>query len=396
MLCCSSHWLHRKPGPLTVGPDYKAPTNAIPTEYKGEQLGNWKTGQPLDNVPKGNWWAVFNDPSLNALESQALQANQGLKAAIARVDQSRATARVARADLLPYLSADPSFTRQRYSPNQDPSFGSITANSFSAPLDLSYELDLWGRVRRGFESARDDAQASLANYYNVLLTLQSDVAQNYFALRSLDAEIAIVAGTVDLWNQQVRLVRSRFEGGVGSELEVAQAQTELATTEAEAAALAHQRDELENAIAILVGENPTTFKLVALEKANEIWNPQPPVIPAGLPADLLERRPDVAAAERQLASANARIGVAKGAFSPSSRSRLRAVSERRCRIPVQLEQSRLVFWPQRFTADFCWRTQPGKLGARPRQLLTKASRAPASRCSWPSATWRTAFPESAS
>jgi len=303
-------------GPLTVGPDYESPTNAIPAEYKGEQLGNWKTGQPLDNVPKGNWWTVFNDTNLNALESQALQANQQLKAAMARVDQARATARVARADLLPSLSLDPSFNRQRYSPNQQPSFGNITANTLNAPLDLSYEIDLWGRVRRGFESAREDAQASVATYYNVLLTLQSDVAQNYFSLRSLDAEIATVAGTVELRKEQVQLVRSRYEGGVGSELDVAQALTEQATTEAEAASLAHQRDELENAIAILVGENPAIFKLAAFEEADKIWNPQPPAVPAGLPADLLERRPDIASAERQLASANAKIGVAKGAFFP--------------------------------------------------------------------------------
>jgi NodT family efflux transporter outer membrane factor (OMF) lipoprotein len=304
-------------GPLTVGPDFKSPTNNLPAEYKDAELGNWKTGRPLDNVPKGNWWTIFSDTNLNALEAQALSANQQLKAAIARVDQARATARVARSELLPNLSLDPSFNRQRYSPNADPSFGHTTANTFSAPLDLSYEIDLWGRVRRGFESARADAQASLAAFYNVLLTLQSDVAQNYFALRSLDAEIATVAGTVDLRKEQVRLVRSRFEGGIGSELDVAQAQTELATTEAEAASLAHRRDELENAIAILVGENPATFKLAALDEADKIWNPPPPVIPAGLPSDLLERRPDVAAAERQLASANAKIGVAKGAFFPT-------------------------------------------------------------------------------
>jgi len=303
-------------GPLTVGPDFKEPTNAIPAEYKDGQLGNWKTGQPLDNVPKGNWWTIFNDTNLNALETQASQANQELKAAVARVDQARSTARVARSDLLPSLSLDPSFTRQRYSPNENPSFGSITANTVSTPLDLSYEIDIWGRVRRGFESARADAQASLATYYNVLLTLQTDVAQNYFALRSLDAEIATVAGTVALRQEQVRLVRSRYEGGVGNELDVAQAETELATTEAEAASLAHQRDELENAIAILAGENPATFRLAALDDADKVWNPQPPVIPPGLPADLLERRPDVASAERQLASANAKIGVAKGAFFP--------------------------------------------------------------------------------
>jgi multidrug efflux system outer membrane protein len=175
-------------------------------------------------------------------------------------------------------------------------------------------VDLWGRVRRLFQGAHSDAQASLADFYNVLLTLQSDVAQNYFSLRSLDAEIATVNGTITLRHEQVQLVRSRLEGGIGSELDVAQAETELATTEAEAASLARQRDELENALAILVGENPSGFKLAALDDPD--WNPRPPEIPAGLPSDLLERRPDVAQAERQLASANARIGVAKAAFFP--------------------------------------------------------------------------------
>ncbi len=175
-------------------------------------------------------------------------------------------------------------------------------------------MDLWGRVRRGFQGARADAQASLADYYSVLLTLQSDVAQNYFALRALDAEMATVTSTVSLRQEQVRLVQSRYDGGIGSELEVAQAKTELATTQAEAAQLARRRDVLENAIAILAGNNPSVFHLPA--SAATGWNPPPPAIPAGLPADLLERRPDVANAERQLAAASARIGVAKGAFFP--------------------------------------------------------------------------------
>jgi len=303
-----------KAGPLTVGPDYQTPTNVIPANYKAADLGAWKEGKPLDSVPKGNWWEVFGDAGLNALETQALQANQELKAAVARVDQARDTARVARGDLLPAVSLNPSFVREGYSPNANPSFGPLTANTFSTPLDLSYEVDLWGRVRRQFQGAHAEAQASLADYYNVLLTLQADVAENYFALRSLDAEIATVRGTVDLRREQVRLVQSQLEGGIGSELEVAQAQTEQATTEAEAAALAHQRDELEDAIAILAGKNPAGFKLAAVADAN--WNPGPPEIPAGLPSDLLEHRPDVAKAERQLAAANAKIGVAKAAFFP--------------------------------------------------------------------------------
>jgi multidrug efflux system outer membrane protein len=303
-----------KAGWFTVGPDYKQPVNTVPATYKTSELGAWKEGRPLDSLGKGNWWEVFNDEDLNQLESQALTANQELKGAVARVDQARATARVARGELLPAISFDPNFTRQRFSQNQVPNFGVVTANNFSVPIDLSYEVDLWGRVRRGFESARADAQASLAAFNTVLLTLQSDVAQNYFALRALDAEIATVTGTVDLRVEQVRLVRSRFEGGIGSELDIARAETELATTQAEAAALARRRAELENAIAILVGSNPSSFRLAAL--GTNGWNPQPPLIPAGLPADLLERRPDVAEAERQLASANARIGVAKAAFFP--------------------------------------------------------------------------------
>jgi multidrug efflux pump len=302
---------------FTVGPDYKAPTNDLPAAYKASEWGNWKTGQPLDNVPKGEWWTVFGDTNLNALETQALAANQQLQAAVARVEQARDTARVSRSEFLPALNFDPSYERQRYSPNEVPSFGAVTANTFNVPVDLSYEVDLWGRVRRSFESSRADAQASLADFYNVLLTLNSDVAENYFSLRELDAEIATVNQTVDLRHEQVRLVRSRYEGGISSELDVAQAETELATTEAEVASLGQQRDHLENAIAVLIGQNPATFKFPAIMTTNveDVLAP-PPVIPAGLPADLLQRRPDVAQAERQLASANAKIGVAKAAFFP--------------------------------------------------------------------------------
>jgi multidrug efflux system outer membrane protein len=299
---------------FSVGPDYKPPGNDEPAAYKASELGLWKQGNPLDQVPKGNWWEIFADEALNDLEARATSQNQNLKAAVARLGQARATARVARGELLPSAALAPSWTRQRFSPNQVPSFGNMTANSFSVPLDFSYELDLWGRVRRSFESARAEAQASLADYYNVLLTLQSDVAQNYFGLRALDAEIATVSGTVDLRKEQVQLVRSRFEGGIGNELDIARAETELATTQAELASLAQRRTELENGLAILVGANPAVFAVPA-QTANP-WNPIPPEIPAGLPSQLLERRPDVSEAERLLASANARIGVAKAAFFP--------------------------------------------------------------------------------
>jgi multidrug efflux system outer membrane protein len=306
-------------GWFKVGPNYQRPTSSVPEHYKAETPGAWKEGTPLDHLPKGTWWEIFQDEALNDLQRRARESNPSLKAAIARVDQARAAARVSRSELLPSLDANPSWQREKYSPNQKPSFGDVTASTFRAPLDLSYEIDLWGRVRRSFEGARAEAEASAAAFHNVLLTLHADVAQNYFALRALDAEIASVARTVELRKEQVRLVRSRFEGGIGNELDVARAETEQATTEAEAASLAKRRAELENALAILVGENPSGFRLAALPYANTNWTPALPSVPAGLPADLLERRPDVAEAERQLAAANARIGVAKAAFFPALR-----------------------------------------------------------------------------
>jgi multidrug efflux system outer membrane protein len=304
-------------GGCKVGPDYERPPSTPAVgHYKAEQLGQWKEGQPLDHVPKGAWWEVFGDETLNELEMKASEANQELKAAMARVEQARATARVARSELFPAIDAGASWQRQRFSPNQEPGFGAITANNFSTSLDLSYEIDLWGRVRRGFESARADAQASVAAFQNVLLTLQADIAQNYFTLRALDLEIGTVVATLDLRREQVQLVRSRFEGGIGNELDVARAQTELATTEADLEALRRRRAELENALAILVGENASSFQLAALEENDALRANRVPEIPAGLPSELLERRPDVAEAERQLASSNARIGVAKAAFFP--------------------------------------------------------------------------------
>jgi multidrug efflux pump len=315
-LLCAATPFNADAGPLTVGPDYVRPTNAAPAAYKAAEFGEWKEGRPLDTLPKGNWWEVFNEPALNELQQRAQADSPPLRAAVARVDQARAAARVSRSEFLPNLDFDPSWRRERFSPNQVPAFGTMTFNTFRVPLDLSYEVDLWGRVRRGFEGARADAQASVASLHHVLLTLQGDLAQNYFRLRALDAEIAAVAGTLRFRREQVDLVKNRLEGGIGTELDVVRAETELASAEAEAAALARNRAELENALGILVGTNPAGFKFAALADAQLNWNPKPPVIPAGLPADLLERRPDVAEAERQLASANARIGVAKAAFFP--------------------------------------------------------------------------------
>ena len=306
-------------GPLTIGPDYKRPDAEVPAAYKAEHLGTWREAQPADHLPKGNWWEVFGDPVLNALEAKALEANQDITAAFAVVNQSRAAARIARAEFFPTVDANPAFRRERFSPNQEPSFGAITANTFRMPLDLSYEIDLWGRVRRSFESARAEAAATVAAFHNLLLTLQADLAQNYFRLRALDADIAVLERTVALRNEQVEIVRGRFEAGLGIELDVARAQTELATTEAELAEAKRRRIDFENAIAILVGQTPSSFTLAKYENADTAWPAAPPAIPADLPSKLLERRPDIAEAERLLAADNARIGIAKAAFFPALR-----------------------------------------------------------------------------
>lgn len=298
-----------------VGPEYKAPTNNVPAAFKASELGAWKEGSPSDALPKGNWWEVFNDATLNDLQKRAVEANQDLRAAFARVEQARATARMSRQEMLPALDFTPRAYRERYSPNQEPSFGALTATTIRVPLDLSYEIDLWGRVRRGFEAARASAQAATATLHNVLLTLQGDVAQSYFSLRALDAEIETVNRTIGLRKEQLQLVRSRFEAGIGNELDVARAETELATTESEFAALARRRVEFENGLAILLGEMPQRFRLEPLG-TETAWSPAPPEVPAGLPSELLERRPDVAAAERELAAANARIGIAKASYFP--------------------------------------------------------------------------------
>ena len=293
-----------------VGPDYQRPPVEIPK--------NWKEAAPRDTESRARWWEIFGNPELNALEAQALVANQTLKGAVARVDEARSVARISAADFYPTLTFDPSASRQGFSANRLlalPHTGGLSqfnSNLFTLPLDLSYEVDVWGRVRRSYEAATEEAQASAADYQTVLLTLTSDVAQNYFLLRSLDAEIALLKSTVQLRKEALDLVRYRFEGGVANQLELSQAETDLATTEAQAIALEQSRAQLEDALAVLLGKPASEFSM-----PREPLGVLPPVIPAGLPSDLLERRPDVAQAERLMAASNARIGVAKAAFFPA-------------------------------------------------------------------------------
>ncbi|PLX84023.1 MAG: hypothetical protein C0617_09365 [Desulfuromonas sp.] len=296
----------------TLGPDYLRPEVDTPLAWK--EGAPWKEAATMDGAPKGSWWEIYGDPVLNGLEEEAAAANQDLRAAAARVDQARALARIDEADLLPRVDLNPAAGRAR-TPG-DFAFGGkgVTGDSYSVPFDLSYEIDLWGRVRRSAEASRADAGASLADYRNVLLVLQAEVAGNYFALRSLDADIALLERTVGLRRENLELVASLFEHGQVGRLDVARAETELATTEAEALGVQKRRAELEHALAVLLGRAAAGF---ALSPAP--LDLTPPAVAPGLPSSLLERRPDVGAAERQMAAASARIGIARTAFFPAIR-----------------------------------------------------------------------------
>ena len=300
----------------TVGPNYKRPSVEVPSAYKEPPPQGWKEAAPHDEIAKGNWWEAFGDGELNDLEKQALAASPTLQAAVARVTQSRAAVTITRAALFPAVNVDPSARRARQSAAGSDAPNTIntpyTNNQLTLPLDVSYEVDLWGRVRRSVESARAQAQASQADYENVLLTLKSDVAQNYFSLRYVDVDRGILRNNIELLNKALELTEVRHSGGVASGLDVSEAETLLATTQATYIGLGVQRAQFEHALAVLAGKPAAEFSVP--EKALLL---EPPAIPAGLPSDLLERRPDVAEAERQMASANAQIGVARAAYFPA-------------------------------------------------------------------------------
>ena len=296
-----------------VGPRYSRPSAPVPTDYK-ETPPNWKPAQPADQTLRGKWWEVYQDPQLNALEEKINISNQNLKAAQAQFDQARATVRYNRANYYPTITAGVSATRERYSGNRPLSLTpgvAQTANDLVIPIDMSYEPDVWGSVRRTVEEARANAQATLADLESVRLSVHSELAVDYYQARELDAEAQLLDDTVASYVKQLELTDYRYKGGVASQVDVAQAQTQLETARAQAIDVREQRTQFEHAIAVLIGEPASTFTLsfVAL-------NAIPPVIPPGLPSELLERRPDVAANERLMASANAGIGVAKAAYFP--------------------------------------------------------------------------------
>jgi NodT family efflux transporter outer membrane factor (OMF) lipoprotein len=277
-------------------------------------VGDWKPAQPNDQNLGGSWWTIFQDPQLNELEGQVSVSNQNLKAAEAQFQQARAALRYNRADYYPTVTAGPSATRTRVSANapSNTSLRGTTYNDFVLPFDVSYQADVWGRVRKTVESYREQAQASAADLATVNLSMHADLAVDYFQARSLDAEEQLLNTTVTQYEQALQLNESRFQGGIASEVEVEQAKTILQTTRAQAIDVGVARAQFEHAVAILIGKPPAGFSLPPLP-----LTAPPPRIPVGVPSELLERRPDIAAAERLVASANAQIGVAKSAYYPT-------------------------------------------------------------------------------
>src|SRR5579863_6320478 len=297
------------------GPKYKKPEVTIPESW--QTPAPWQAANPTDQIPKGEWWKLFNDDELSQYEARAMASNQTLQAAISRLAEARASARVTASGLYPELDAGPSASRQRLSGNR-PLDGSTvplrpdTENTFTIPFTLNYEVDLFGRVRRAVEAANASLQASAADLENMRLLISSELAADYFQLRELDAEMAVVQKAIDFEQKGLDLVEKRHNGGAVSGLDVAQQQTVLDSSITQLYLLQQQRAQNEHAIAVLQGLPASSFK--APIRSLTTYLPQ---VPLGVPSALLQRRPDIATAERTVASANAQIGVARAAFYPS-------------------------------------------------------------------------------
>jgi NodT family efflux transporter outer membrane factor (OMF) lipoprotein len=298
-------------GGCTVGPKYVRPTAEVPVSYK--EAGDWKTAEPSDAISKGKWWEVYQDAQLNALEGKISVSNQSLKVAQAQFQEARAAVRIARSALFPNVTGGVSLNQFHQSSNRPLSTNTTTVSyaDTQIPFDASYEADVWGRVRRTVEASRSEAQASAADLANVELSLRAELALDYFQLRGLDAQKQLLDSTVVSFQKAFELTNSRYTGGVASAVDVAQAQTILETTRAQDVDLGVQRAAFEHAIAVLIGKPASEFGL----QPTPLTVP-PPLFPADLPSQLLERRPDIAAAERRVQEANAQIGVARAAYFP--------------------------------------------------------------------------------
>jgi multidrug efflux system outer membrane protein len=328
-----------------VGPAYRRPeaTPVMPASYAGA-AGEWKTATPRADIARGAWWVIFGDADLTRLETEAASANQDVKAAAARFVQARAAADAARSGLFPRIGAALSAMRQRDSANRplsttgEAAGKGFTYDNISVPFDAGYEVDLWGRVRRQIEGARAGEQAVADDLEGVRLSIAAEVAVDYFTLRSLETERAVLAASVAAYRQALELTRERRRGGLASDLDVAQAETVLHAAEAQLPALTQTALRFKHALAVLVGQPASLFRLDGRPLVEE-----PPRIRPDLPSELLERRPDVAAAERRMAAANAAVGVAKAAFFPTVRLTGLAGFQ-------TIDSGTLFDWPSRFWA----------------------------------------------
>ncbi len=299
----------------SIGPKYARPSTPVPPAYKELAApavnGDWKSAQPRDDAARGKWWESFNDGQLNELEESLNISNQGIAAAAANVLAARALIREARAQYFPTVTAAPAITNSRLSTGFGKPLG-ITYTNYSFPFDASWEPDLWGRIRATVKANSFAAQVSVADLENVRLSAEAELAADYYQLRGQDALKQIFDSTVSAYQEALELTRDLYTAGLGNDEAVAQAEAQWKATQAQDTNLGVLRAQYEHAIALLAGQPASTFAVPA-----EALKPSPPSIPAGLPSELLERRPDIAAAERAVAQANAQIGIAKTAFFPN-------------------------------------------------------------------------------
>jgi NodT family efflux transporter outer membrane factor (OMF) lipoprotein len=296
----------------TVGPDYVRPKAETPPAYK--ELEGWKKAEPSDHIPRGSWWTIFNDPELNSFEEQVDISNQNLAVAEAQYRGALALVQVARAAYFPTVSAGPGVSRSRTSADTGGGFQgrSFTLSDLTMSGQLTWEIDLWGKIRRQVESSKASAQGSAADIEGVRLSAHAQLAQDYFQLRALDSQKQILETTVAAYQKFLDLTKNRYATGVAAQSDVQTAQVQLDTAKAQLIGVGVQRAQFEHAIAMLMGKPPSDLTIPA--KPLDL---RPPEIPVGIPSELLERRPDIAAVERQAAAANAQIGVATAAFYPT-------------------------------------------------------------------------------
>ena len=319
-LLLSAFCLLLSAGACTVGPKYARPPVETPAAYKelapgaGGPQGEWKLSQPQDQGLRGKWWEIFGDSQLNALEGRIEVSNQNLKVVEAQYRQARDLIGINRAGLFPTVSGGASTIVEQTSKHAPQPAGNAgqTVGDLTLPFNLSYEVDAWGRIHRAVEAARENAQASAADLETARLSLHAELASDYFALRGLDAQKQLLDSTVIAYQKALELTQNRYIGGLAARAEVAQAETQLETTQAQDIDVGVTRAQYEHALAALVGQPASTFSIPASP-----LNLTPPKIPVGVPSDLLERRPDIAAAERRTAAANAQIGFAKAAYYPT-------------------------------------------------------------------------------